>query len=261
VLPDCWRKIAGKRFAAPQLNTGFRSLALALALMLSGPVFAAGFTCAPPANSGKEGALDELEEVVVTAEQIETDTKDLQSWLRLLVGKYTYEGYVDLCGRGNGEDQRPVTGKSDCVASGSTPIVHCTVNVRWPATRGEDGAPVRGGVANLLPAFVIYTLEKLPIRDVRGNLWGLIFTQVDSKGIAEWGSGTLVGDTFTSREPCVDTPANCQKITRITARPDSNEITMLVDTRINGERVLRQAFLLHRESSVQKGKPPGGSSR
>lgn len=257
MLRDCWQTIAGKRFAAPQLGNGFRRLALVLALMLSGPVFAAGFTCAPPADSGKKSALDELEEVVVTGEQVETDTKDLQAWLRLLVGKYTYEGYVDLCGKGNARDQRAVTGNSDCVGVGDTPNVHCTLNVRWPAARGENGAPVRGGVSNLLPASVIYSLENRYIPEMQLNRWGLMFVQVDSKGVAEWASGTLVGDTFTSREPCVDIPGDCRKITRITARPGSNEITMLADIRINDERVLRQGFLLHRESKSPVGERTG----
>jgi hypothetical protein len=237
--------------------TAIRGLILVLALMLSGPVLAAGFTCAPPAESDRKSTLDELEDVVITGKQVETDTKDLQAWLRLLVGKYTYEGYVDLCGKGNARDQRPVTGKSECIASGSTPNVHCTVNVRWPAARGENGAPVRGGVSNLLPASVIYTLENRHIPEMQLNRWGLMFALVDNRGIQEWASGTLVGDTFTSREPCVDMPGNCLKVTRITARPDSNEMSMLVDIRIDDQRVLRQTFLLHRESGIPAGRQSG----
>jgi hypothetical protein len=210
------------------LDTGFRSLVLALALMLSGPVLAAGFTCAPATETDNRAALDELEEVVITGEESETDTKDLQAWLQLLVGRFTYEGYVDLCGKGNSKDQRAVTGSSDCIGSGSTPNVHCTVNVRWPAARGENGAPVLGGSSSLLPALVM-------------------FTQVDNKGVTEWASGMLVGDTFMSREPCVGIPGDCRKTTRVTARPGSNEISMLIDVRIDDERVLRQVFLLHRD--------------
>ncbi len=250
-LPNDWRTTSSAFRAAPHLATAFRSLVLALALMLSGPALAAGFTCAPPADAGKKSTLDELEEVVITGEAVETDTKDLQAWLRLLVGKYTYEGYVDLCGEGNANDQRPVTGKSDCVGTGATPSVHCTVNVRWPAARGENGAPVRGGVSNLLPASVIYTLENRHIPEKQLNRWGLMFAQVDNRGVEEWASGTLVGDTFTSREPCVDIPGDCRKTTRITARPGSDEISMLVDVHVNNERVMRQAFLLHRESKDQ----------
>ena len=240
--------------------TASRSWILVLALLLPGPVLAAGFTCAQPADSGRKDRLEELEEVIVTAEQARTSTRDLQAWLKLLVGQYTYEGYVDLCGKGNAEDQRPVTGQADCIGAGSTPNVHCTVNVRWPVARGETGEPVLGGVSSLLPAFVIYTLENRYIPERNVNRLGLMFTQVDNNGVAEWGSGELVGDTFTSREPCVGIPGACQKITRITARPNSNEVSMLVDITIGSQRVLRQAFLLHRESNVQKGARSTGSS-
>jgi hypothetical protein len=260
-LPNTWRGATGVFRAAPQVATALRGWLLALALLLPGPVLAAGFTCAPPPDSGKKDSLDELEEVVITAEQVETDTKDLQAWLRLLVGKYTYEGYVDLCGAGNAQDLRLVTGNSDCIKTGDTPNVQCTVNVRWPTTRGENGAPVLGGSSTLLPAFVIYTLENRHNPEKQLNQWGLMFTQVDNKGVAEWASGTLVGDTFTSKEPCVDILGNCQRVTRITAKPDSDEIAMLVDVRIDDRRVLRQTFLLHRESTGQKGKASGGSSQ
>jgi hypothetical protein len=223
--------------------------------MLSGPVLAAGFACAQPPDLGeKNGALVELEEVVVTGAQVKTRTNDLQAWLKLLVGNYTYEGYVDLCGNGNAEDQRPVTGKADCVDFGSTPNVRCGVNVHWPAERGENGAPVLGGVSNLQPAFVIYGLENRYIPEQKIARLALMFTQVDSEGVTEWASGALVGDTFTSREPCVGMPGACQKITRITARPDSDDISMLIDVNIDNQRVMRQAFLLHRESKSQSGR-------
>lgn len=245
-LPGEARSCNEPRAAAHTLNL-LRGLALTLALLLSGPALAAGFTCAPADSSNANPqALEELDEVLVTAEEITTNTQDLQAWLKRLVGQYTYEGHVDLCGKGNAKDLRPVTGNSDCMVLGSRPNVHCTVNVRWPSTRGENGAPVFGGVSNLFPAYAIYSLEARNIPERQLGRWGLMFMQVDSKGVAEWGFGTLVGDTFTSREPCVAVPGACQKITRITARPDSEEITMLVDIRIDNQRVLRQSFLLHR---------------
>jgi hypothetical protein len=254
-------RITDSRYmAAPRIATAFRRCVLTLALMLSGQVMAADFACAPPRESGKNGTLDQLEEVVITGKEPTTRTKDLKAWLELLVGQYTYEGYVDLCGQGNARDQRPVTGKSDCIKPGSTPNVQCTVNVRWPATRWEGGRPVLGGVSSLLPAFVIYALENRYIPELKVDRLNLMFTQVDNKGVAEWASGTLVGDTFTSRAPCVGIPGACQKITRITARPDSKEISMLVDIEIDDQRVLRQAFLLHRESNLRNGKSSTGSS-
>lgn len=263
-------------------RSAFRSLVLALALMLSGPVLAAGFSCAQPDEADTARTQDELDEVVITGEQITTRTSDLQAWLRRLAGQYTYEGYVDLCGKGNAADQRPVTGMADCASSPSSPIVHCTVHARWPEARGDNGIPVLGGVSNLMPALVSYSLEPryipgselseaafqaairtgIPAGALPTSRWGLMFTQLDNRGIAEWGSGELVGDTFTSREPCVgiETADTCQKIVRITASPDSNEIAMLVDIRIHSRRVLRQAFLLRRESNRQPSGQSGESS-
>lgn len=257
-------------------------LVLALALMVPVPVLAAGFSCAPAADSGGTVTLPELDEVVVTGQEPVTRTKDLQAWLKLLVGQFTYEGHVDLCGRGNAEDQRPVTGKADCIGSRASPTVHCTVNVRWPEAHGENGLPVLGGVSSLFPAMVSYSLEGrhipgsgisegafrnavrtgVPIGPVQMYRWGLMFTQLDNRGVVEWGSGELVGDTFTSREPCVgiERAGTCQKITRITARPDGSAIAMVVDIRIDSRRVFRQTFLLHREPGSQKGEPSGVSS-
>lgn len=263
-LPNDLRTTAGMFRAAPHFRTMFRRCALALLLLCSGPALAAGFACTQPAattdaEAEENGALDELEEVVVSGEEVTTRTRDLKAWLKLLVGQYTYEGYVDLCGQGNAKDQRPVTGKSDCIKAGSTPNVQCTLNVRWPAVRGEHGVPVLGGVSNLLPAFVIYALESRYIPELKVDRLNLMFTQVDNKGVAEWASGALVGDTFTSRAPCVGIEGACEKITRITARPNSNEISMLIDVSIDNQRVLRQAFLL-RETNLRNGKSPKGSS-
>jgi len=244
--------------AAPRVATACRRCALVLALMLSGPAPAAGFRCAPPADAGRKGAQDELQEIVVNGAKVKTGTRDLQAWLKLLVGKYTYEGYVDLCGKGNVADMRPVTGGSDCIASGSGPNVQCTVNVRWPEAKGENGEPVLSGVSSLLPAFVIYALENRYIPEKRVDELRLMFTQVDNKGVAEWASGDLEDDTFTSREPCVGIAGGCQKTTRITATPDSNEVSMQVDVDIDNRRVLRQTFLLHRQSG--NGRQSTGSS-
>lgn len=256
----------GEFVAAMRYGVPFARYALALLLLLSGPAFADGFTCAPITSSSEATALDELEEVVITGRDVKAGKKDLQAWLRRLAGNYTYEGHVDLCGRNNAKDQRPVTGNAVCVGSISTPTVTCTINVKWPEARGENGRPVLGGTSHLLPALVSYSLEarhnsnpagEAAFRDlirtgIPGFLptgyWGVIFTQVDNRGIVEWGSGMVLGDTFISKEPCVgvDTNGPCQKITRVTARPNSTGISMSVDINIDNQRVLRQVFLLHR---------------
>jgi hypothetical protein len=249
-----------------RITAAFRCLALTLTLMLSGPLFAADFTCAPRAESVLAGEQDEAEEVSSSARETVSSPKLMQAWLRRLSGRYTYEGYVDLCGKGNPADRRPVKGRADCIAVSAAPDVHCAVNVTWPAARRADGAPVLGGVSNLAPAQYLFSIEypKFPtppvptlrIPYVRGegaNHWGIVAVQVDNMGNGEWASGVLVGDTFLSTEPCVDIQGDCRKVTRITAKPGANEISMTVEVTIARQRVLRQAFLLHREPDVRKG--------
>lgn len=239
-----------------------RRLLPVLALLLPAPLFAAGFACAPSADSTRnKSGLDELDEVIITAKDANTDTNDLRAWLRRLAGHYSYEGYVDLCGKGNSKDQRPVTGTADCTASGATPNIQCTVNVQWPIERGEDGLPVPGGISHLSPAHVLYSIENRYIPEERLNRWGLLFMQIDSKGRTEWTSGLLTGHTFTSRGPCAGVPAPCQKITRITAKPNSKEISMLIDTEIDRKLMVRQAFLLTREARTGKSESSGKPTR
>ena len=107
---------------------------------VTGTVLASDFTCAKPSRSGEERTLDKLETAVGVRK--ESATREMQVWLERLVGQYTVEGYVDLCGQGNPRDQRPITGKVDCIAAGSPPSVHCNVDVGWPPEPGENGAPV-----------------------------------------------------------------------------------------------------------------------
>jgi hypothetical protein len=135
---------------------------------------------------------------------------------------------------------------------------------------------VLGGVSSFLPALVVYSLEVYnqythspqghglmppPSRDHSEDFnrqlaqaprhWRIMFMQLDNKGNAEWGAGVLTGDTFVSREPCVGIPGVCQKITRITAKPDSDEIHMVTDVEVDSRRVLRQSFLLHRDPASE----------
>jgi hypothetical protein len=232
-----------------------------LALLLPAPLFAAGSACAPPPpRPEKKDNLDELAEVVVVAKETSTYLKDLRAWIKRLVGQYDYEGYVDSCGNGNPADQRPVTGRADCIALGSMPSVQCTVNMRWPVAVQENGEPVPGGSFNLFSAHVIYSVENRYIPEQQLNRWGLMSMQVDNKGRAEWASGALIGNSFVSREPCAGMQAGCQKRMRITARPNASEITMQVDIEVGQQPVMRQALVLHRESKARKGESSGKSS-
>lgn len=257
-IPIDGRNTAGKCLAAPHVSAFSRWIFL-LALLLPGPMLAAGFACTQPATRDTSlpapSQLTELDEVTITPGKSTTRSRDLSAWLKRLEGQYRYEGYVDLCGNGNAADQRPVTGKADCLGlyhsddyefqpPPDEPLtsLYCVVDVRWPPVRGENGVPVLGGESNLSPAVINF--------GVVPDLPGIQFMQIDSKGMATHAEGKLVDDTLTTRESC-GMPGFCQKVTRITAVPDSDDIAMLVDIEIDSHRVLRQAFLLHRLSNIQ----------
>jgi hypothetical protein len=93
------------------------------------------------------------------------------------------------------------------------------------------------------------------------NRWGLMSMQVDSQGTAEWASGALIGDSFISNEPCVGVPGDCRKSMRITAERNARELTMLIDTEVGEQRVMRQSLVLHRESKSRKGESTGKQPR
>jgi hypothetical protein len=243
-LPVELRFVADRFGAVPHLRTLFRSLTFIVAVLLSGPLSAAGSVCAQTGDSKP----DELEEVVISGAKT-SRTKDLSAWLRLLEGQYRYEGHVDLCSNGHVTDQRPVTGKADCAllnpSTEPTRNVYCIVNVRWPEDQGKNEATALAGRSGLSPAMVLYGLAPGPpaIQSV----------QIDNRGITTQARGELSGDTLTLRERCVGTPGLCQKVTRITASPDSNDVVMLIDFEIESRRVARQAFLMHRVTNIPKG--------
>lgn len=221
----------------------------------SGPVPTAGLTCAQPVDTGEKSKKNKKDEPIVDAVDgslAATDIKALRTWLLLLAGRYSFGGYVDLCGQGQAADQRPVTGSADCIISGPIPDIHCKVNASWPETRAEDGTPVLGGVSSLRQAQFVFSLENSATRAIQVGGWGIQFVQVDNKGKIDWASGVLMGDTFTAGELCVGIPGDCQKITRITARPGSNEISMRIEIQIDHQPVMRQAFVLHRRPQLQQ---------
>jgi hypothetical protein len=249
---------------AGQLLCVLFAVALAPASVLaakapSAPVPVAGLTCAQPVEPDKKGKQVVPKVDAIDGKGASTDIKVLRAWLLMLAGQYRVEGHVDLCGLGHAADQRPVTGSADCMTSGPIPDVHCKVDVGWPETRAESGTPVLGGVSSFRQAQFVYSLENSGSRGIQVSGWGIQFVQVDNKGKADWASGVLLGDTFTAGELCVGVPGNCQKITRITAKPGSNEIAMLIEIQIDQKPVMRQAFLLHREPKLQQGNRSGGS--
>jgi len=231
----------------------------------STPVPTAGLTCAQPvepARKDKKNKKSKQDAPIVDpvdGSLAVADMRALRAWLVLLAGRYSFAGYVDLCGQGHAVDLRPVTGSADCILSGPNPDVHCKVDADWPETRAEDGTPVLGGVSGLRQAQLVYSLENSGTRAIQVRGWGIQFVQVDNKGRADWASGVLLGDTFTAGELCVGIPGSCQKITRITARPGSNEISMLIEIQIDHQPVMRQTFLLHRRPNLQQSDPSGDS--
>lgn len=236
-----------------RFTAAVRSCVITTAIMLTGTTLAADATCEHSANSGGKQAPDELAEIIVVGETLKTGTKDLQAWLRRLVGRFNFKGHVDLCGSREASDLRPVTGSASCIGAGSTPSVFCSINVDWAETTTSGGESLPSAASRLRPALVVYTLENRYIPDKRIHRPGLVFTQVDNQGVAEWASGILAGDTFISMEPCVEIPGACEKVTRITARPDSNEISMHLVIRVDGRSVQSHSLVLHREANARTG--------
>jgi len=204
-----------------------------------------------PASATAPGAEQQLDEVTVTATRTRP-VRNLQTiieWLARLVGQYRYEGSVELhAGPGVPAAPLPVRGVGDCVPFGLAPGVQCSIAVRWPEVRGENGTEVLGGISSLNPALILYGLDP----DHRA----IHYLQVDQKGIADGGLGYLDGDTLTTTAPCEGIPGNCQRITTINAQPDGKLIQMQIDIRQDEERTVRYTFVMRRLSQPA----PGGAS-
>lgn len=206
----------------------------------------------PPAAAPEEP--DELGEVVVSGEQPTRKVADLIPWIRRLLGQYTFEGHVDLGGKGEPEDRMPANGVGLCVGFGVAPGVQCEINVGWPESTGPDGEEVMGAVSHLAPAMILYGVEPDHI--------GIRYLQVDNRGLAEGATGQIIGDTATFRTPCVDMPEDCQRITRITVPSDSRFIDMQIDTAVNDRLAMRYRFQLTRVAEAQSpAQPDSGSKR
>lgn len=212
-------------------------------------VSALSWPCAKAAAAERSRSQPaEIGEVVVSGEKPTREVADLIPWLRRLLGQYTYEGYVDLGGKGSAEDRRSVRGVGICVGFGVAPGVQCEMNVRWPEVRGPDGGEVLGGISSLDPAMVLYGLEPDEI--------GIRYLQVDNRGLAEGATGFVIGDTATFKTPCVDIPVGCQRTTRITAKSDSEIVDMQIDTELDFQLATRFRFQMRRVGQVQSAGTP-----
>lgn len=220
-----------------------------LALLACTP---AGFAASPAPRAGapaEPARVEELSEVVVSGERPTRKLADVIPWLRRLLGQYTIEGYVDLGGRGEPDEQRVVRGTGVCVGFGVAPGVQCEFNIRWPETRARGGGEILGGVSNLSPAMMLFGLEPDEV--------GLRYLQVDNRGLAEGSRGGIIGDTAVFRTPCADLIEGCERATRIITRSDSKLVELQVDTEIYYQVKVRYRFQLTRVAEVQAVPGPG----
>lgn len=227
----------------PQIRTmALVQTAVAWLLLPGAAALAAAPTPAAPADE-----LDELGEVIVSGEKPTRKVEDLIPWIRRLLGDYTIEGYVHLGGKNEAEDRRMVHGSGLCVGFGLAPGVQCEIHVNWRIPEGAQGPGTLAGVSYLTPAMILYGVEPDDV--------GIRYLQVDNRGMAEGTNGLVVGNTASFTVPCVDVPEGCQRVTRITAPPDSKHIDMRVDTTVDGQLALRYHFQFTRVAEVQAPDP------
>jgi hypothetical protein len=241
----------------------FRSCLVALTLVLPGlaqaasPAGAAPIAVRPPAPAtqppaapaaASEKPADTMTEVIVTAEKPTRKASVLIDWIRRLLGQYTFEGKVDLGGKGNPQERWTVTGSGTCVGFGVAPGVQCEINVRWPQIPGPNGQEIVSGVSDLTPAMILYAMEPDDL--------GIRYLQVNSKGLAEGATGYIIGDTATFKTPCVNAPPGCERIITITTESDSKVIDMRIDTELNAQLAARFNFRMRRVAEVQAPPPP-----
>ncbi len=197
----------------------------------------------PPLPDAAPAELEELTEVIVSGEKPTRKVADLIPWIRRLLGEYDIEGHVHLGGKNDPEDQRLVRGTGLCVGFGLAPGVQCEIHVNWRIPAGASGPGTLAGASYLTPAMILYGVEP----DERG----IRYLQVDNRGLAEGATGAVVGSTASFTTACVDVPQGCQRVTRITALPDSQHVQMQVDTLVDGQLALRYRFQLTRVAEVQ----------
>lgn len=207
----------------------------------------------PTAGSAAAPPDEELDEVLVNGVRIKAtrDAQKIVNWLKLLVGEFRYEGYVQPRRDGATGNLLRVNGGADCTAFGRAPGVQCQINVTWPDAKGADGSEIPGGVSTLAPAITQYGLDP--------DRLGIRFLQVDNRGMASYGQGYLFGDTLTTTTPCADIPGDCQRITKISARVDGKTVEMQVDIQKDSERLVRYKFMLHRIGKTTAGAIAGGT--
>jgi hypothetical protein len=143
---------------------------------------------------------------------------DMDIWLRRLVGRFRWEGMLDTKPQEAPEDMTDilsVQGMGDCVAVGQGPGVQCVLDVRWPDSWTLQGGAV--AVPNLTPAMSLYGIDAVRER--------FVYLQVDNKGLALGGPGSLHGATATLRAPCIGTDLPMQATPTPGASPPASSGT------------------------------------
>jgi hypothetical protein len=194
---------------------------------------------------------NELDDVLVRGARIKPtrDPQQIVNWLKLLVGEFSYGGFVQLRGEGVSRELLTVNGAASCTAFGRAPGVHCELNAVWPEKKGPNGEDLIGGVSTLSPAMVEYGLDT--------DRLGIRFLQVDNRGMAYHGRDYLVGNTLTTVTPCPDMP-DCTRTTRITPRIDGKLVEIEIEIEKEYQRVARFRFVLQRTDAVPEGAISGG---
>jgi hypothetical protein len=209
--------------------------------LMGGLVLLAPFLTATAlaASDEQEAPSDqELSEILVEGMKPEREPQKVIDWMARLVGEFDYEGHVDVRGKGNPADTRPVRGTANCLGFGPAPAVQCEIKLRWTTVKGPDGEEILGGRSNLNPAMMLYGFEPDRI--------GIRYMTVDSEGIADGAMGYVIGNTLISRSPCVNVPGQCERVARITANPDLKMVRMEIDLEVDYQRAVRFEFIMKR---------------
>lgn len=169
-----------------------------------------------------------------------TDIVRVQAWMPRLVGKFRFEGSVELPGESGATERSTIQGQADChgirVQSSRValyPGVECFLDLT--SGQGQGAAPARHSAA------LLYAYERA-ISSVRHML-------VDSDGVAEAGMAQLFDDTLISTAPCARLAGKCVNRTSITAGPDLETVRVETTMEVDGKRVGGRELTLRRESA------------
>jgi hypothetical protein len=189
--------------------------------------------CTALLSSGRAGAQPRVEPKV---EDLATPTVAPDVWLRRMVGRFQFEGLVEVvyyppedghrCGPlppdpNDAQSDKPpklpqpwcsgIKGMGDCVSIGKGPGVQCVLNVSWEdfyevvtpedLEPGEPAPPV--GVFNL-PGGVSYLDPAMALFGIDPGKPAINFLLVDSKGLPEGTLGLIKGNRATFKTPCVN---------------------------------------------------------